>query len=109
MKRKTILIGVLISLFIVCVTGCFSSSNDNLIGSWFSDEGETADSLIFYDNGSVYHEYITILEEEWLNYTVNDNRVTIGNIVYNFSFTEDHLKLMLTDVSENITRTYERQ
>jgi hypothetical protein len=109
MGREVIVIGLSVSFFIVCLSGCFSSSHDYFIGSWFSDEGEIADSLTFYTNGSVFHEYITILNEEWLNYTINDNKVTIGDIVYNFSFTDDHLTLMLTDVSENITRTYERQ
>ena len=109
MKKEVIISGIVLSLFVVYLTGCFSPPNTDLIGSWFSDEGETADSLTFYTNGSVYHKYITILDEEWLNYTVNENRVTIGDIVYTFSFSDDHLRLMLTEVSENITRTYEQQ
>jgi len=71
--------------------------------------GGTADSLTFYDNGSVYHKYTTILEEEWLNYTIEKDKLIIGNIVYKFTFLDDNLKLILTDLSENITRTYERQ
>ena len=109
MKKEVIISGIVLSLFVVYLTGCFSPPNTDLIGSWFSDEGETADSLTFYTNGSVYHKYITILDEEWLNYTVNENRVTIGDIVYTFSFSDDHLQLMLTEISENITRTYEQQ
>ena len=109
MKKQSIILAIMLILLVVDLIGCFSSPDDELRGSWFSDNGEIDDSLTFYDNGSVFHKYITVLDEEWLNYTVNQNEVTIGNIVYKFSFTDDCLKLMLTNVSENITRTYERQ
>lgn len=109
MKKKLLIIPIILILVIDGLIGCVSSPKDEIIGTWWSEEGEITDSLTFYNNGSVYHKYITILEEEWFNYTIEQDKLTIGDIIYKFTFLDDNLKLILTDFSNNITRTYERQ
>jgi len=93
----------------VCFSGCTSSPKEKIIGQWLSQEDEMSDAITFYANGSAYHEYFTVLDEEWTNYSIVGDRLTLGDVVYSFSFSDDTLTLILTNISENTTRTYQRQ
>jgi hypothetical protein len=109
MKKQLLLIEIILMLIVVGFSGCTSSPKDKLIGEWISEENEMSDSITFYTNGSAYHRYITILDEEWTNYSITGDRLTLGVVVYTFSLSDDNLILILTDVSENTTRTYDKQ
>ena len=109
MKKKLMITGLIAILISIGLSGCNSSPKHEILGNWWSEEGETTDTFTFYDNGSVYHKYVTILDEEWENYTIVGDQLTIGYIVYKFTISDDDLLLRLTNLSENNTRTYNRQ
>lgn len=109
MKKQLLIIEISLILIIVSFSGCNSSPKDEIIGEWLSEENELSDSITFYSNGSAYHRYITVFDEEWMNYSITGDQLTIGVKVYKFTILDDNQILILTNLSENTTRTYDRQ
>ena len=109
MKIQFAIIGIVIILVSVGLSGCSNSPKNLIVGTWWSEEGVIVDSLTFCDNGSVCHKYVTVFDEEWEHYSIAEDKLIIGVIVYKFTLVDDNLKLVLTNFSENTTRTYIRQ
>ncbi|MBN1861045.1 MAG: hypothetical protein JW840_06250 [Candidatus Thermoplasmatota archaeon] len=100
--NKHLLPITLIILVTFGLSGCQEKAGtEKLLGTWAyqgTSEYHT-DSFTFYQNGSVYCLYhwpgSTILEHQWNEYTISDDKLLMGQSVYTFEFKENDKILLL--------------
>lgn len=101
MNKRPFLLGIII-LLSVGLSGCQEKvGSEKFIGTWaYQGINELhTDSFTFYENGSVYCLYhfpdSTILEHQWNQYTITDDKLLMGQSVYTFEFEENDKVLLL--------------
>lgn len=117
MKKHLIVIGIVIILLVVGLSGCndFSSQTseeDRFVGTW---EGEKSRTITFFSDG----EWIGI--GEWLgglngNYEIKDGKLVMDyiieetkySLIYDYSFSNNDITLTLT-TPENVSEVFTKQ
>jgi hypothetical protein len=102
MKKHLVIIGIIALLVCIRLSGCQEKVDpEKFIGIWVYDGDKDlhTDSFIFYANSSVLCSYhypgSTVLNYQWNNYTIIENKIKIGKSVYEFTFSADNQQLIL--------------
>lgn len=121
MKKQIIIIGIIIILITIGLSGCNEDNNtvhsdeEKIIGTWLYEGSNYlhTDSFIFYNNGSVYCIYhlpgSTILQYQWNNYTIVENKLKIGDSVYEYVFSNNDNTLTITMVGITTPEVFIKQ
>jgi hypothetical protein len=110
MKKQLVIIGIVVILVSVGLSGCSSSPKDKLIGTWKYQSGGGGyhvDTYTFYNNRTyhwiAYQPGSLIPYEGWNEYSVTENTLTDGTSTYSFTVSDDNQELILDGV------VYQRQ
>lgn len=102
MKKQLVFLGIIALLICVGLSGCQNTVDpEKFIGTWVYQGTKDlhTDSFIFYTNGSVnciYHyPGSTVINHQWNRYTIVENKVKIGESVYEYTFSDDYQQITL--------------
>jgi len=121
MKKQLMIVGIIVILLAVGLSGCNEDNNtvqsdeEKIIGTWVYEGSNDlhTDSFIFYNNGSVYCIYhwpgSTILEYQWNGYTIVENKLKIGESVYEYAFSNNDNTLTITMVGTTTPEVFNKQ
>jgi hypothetical protein len=96
MKKQLIITGIVAILITVELSGCNSSPENKIIGTWVSKINGTNRTFIFYNNGSANEFWA--LANIWYKYSITEDKLIIGDNDYSFTFSDNNQTLILDDV-----------
>lgn len=117
MSKKILVVGILLVLVAVGLSGCnesLPSSNidSKLVGTWVYNTYGVDLVITFFSDGKFNDEYLFSGE-----YEIKDEKLVISSVidgtefsrVYDYYFTENNTKLHLTEVGMDDTTIYTKQ
>jgi len=115
MKKQLIIVGIIILLVAVGLSGCTETTTkteiDRFVGTWetssgfspFNNISSFMGSTTFYKNGTGKSDFSDSLPEQFI-YNILDGKITIAllnfeelSIEYNYSFSENDTRLTFTN------------